>query len=89
VFSGKFVMPSSISSEVGALERVCKIIVKPLWLGRERIVSFSEELGSGVDWIISFLHFFLFIFYSIQYISIIIQLLFFINSVTKIWVLTL
>jgi hypothetical protein len=42
-------MPSSISSEVGALERVCKIIVKPLWLGRERIVSFSEELGSGVD----------------------------------------
>ena len=57
MFSGKFVMPNSISSEVGALERVCKIIVKPLWLGRERIFSFSEDLSSGVDWIISFLHF--------------------------------
>jgi hypothetical protein len=40
VFSGKFVMPNSISSEVGALERVCKIIARNhlVWLG-ERVIS--------------------------------------------------
>ncbi len=38
MFSGKFVMPNSISSEVGALERVCKIIARNhlVWFGLER-----------------------------------------------------
>jgi len=27
-----------------------RILAEPLWLGREKIFSIYEELGSGVDW---------------------------------------
>jgi hypothetical protein len=27
-----------------------RILAEPLWLGREKVFSIYEELGSGVDW---------------------------------------